>query len=100
MAQDNQSAEYRRMNDTKYIPYGLNKNTTYLEYLQWVLKFYNTRCPRCNAFGATEWPSMTMYQWDGKGEDPNRDIVLCDLCGEEYDEMMKERWDEYYGGRI
>jgi len=45
-------------------------------------------------------PSMTAYDWDGEGEDPNRDKLMCPQCAEEYTEMMKEQWDEYYNGRL
>lgn len=41
-------------------------------------------------------PAMTAYHWDGKGEDPNRDIVLCDDDWEDYRAYWQERWDEYY----
>lgn len=40
-------------------------------------------------------PSMTMYYWDGKGEDPNRDQFLCKECEEEHRAYWTERWEEY-----
>ncbi len=42
--------------------------------------------------------SMTAYVWDGKGEDPNKDVPLCDCCWEFYEAYWKERWQEYYSG--
>jgi hypothetical protein len=41
-------------------------------------------------------PAMTAYHWDGEGEDPNRDVFLCDEDWEEYRAYWQERWDEYY----
>jgi hypothetical protein len=40
---------------------------------------------------------MTAYCWDGKGVDPNGDVVLCEAHAEEYREFWREQWDEYYG---
>jgi hypothetical protein len=47
-----------------------------------------TECLRC--------PSHTQYYWDGKGEDPNADLILCKCCAEEYLEMMEDQWYGYY----
>lgn len=41
-------------------------------------------------------PAMTAYHWDGKGENPNRDVALCDEDWEDYRAYWQERWDEYY----
>ena len=43
-------------------------------------------------------PAATAYHWDGKGEDPNRPILLCDNCAEEYYSHYQELWDTYYNG--
>ena len=45
-------------------------------------------------------PSQTMYGWDDQGEDPNRDLILCDDCGGEYTDMMNDQWNDYYGGLL
>lgn len=42
--------------------------------------------------------SMTAYHWDGKGPDPNADILLCEPCAEHYFEMMNEMWNECRSG--
>jgi len=57
-------------------------------------------CDRCEARPAYYWPSMTAYEWNGKGENPNADKILCQMCGEEYTQIMKEQWDEYNAGRL
>ena len=41
-------------------------------------------------------PAMTAYHWDGTGDSPNADVVLCDPCWEDYRAYWQERWDEYY----
>lgn len=46
--------------------------------------------------GARPVPSQIMYEWDGQGEDPNRDLWLCKECGEEYTQIMDDQWAEYY----
>ncbi len=45
-------------------------------------------------------PSQTMYVWDGKGDDPNADKMLCVECAITYTEDMNYQWDEYYRGRL
>jgi hypothetical protein len=45
-------------------------------------------------------PSYTQYHWDGKGEDPNRDLQLCLECAEGYMEQMESQWADYYGGLL
>jgi hypothetical protein len=40
--------------------------------------------------------AMTAYHWDGVGENPNRDQLLCAECAEEYREHWTEMWDMYY----
>lgn len=44
--------------------------------------------------------AMTAYYWDGKGEDPNRDVVLCESCWMEYYDYWAGLWDEYYAGQM
>jgi len=44
----------------------------------------------------TSVPRQTMYHWDGNGEDPNRNHLLCFDCGIEASEQIEYQWDEYY----
>lgn len=46
------------------------------------------------------WPSMTAYEWDGDGEDPNAPITLCLDCGPEHIDQMEAQWDEYRRGLL
>lgn len=39
---------------------------------------------------------MTAYTWDGTGEDPNRDPLLCPTCSVAYTEAWEAQWDEYH----
>lgn len=39
--------------------------------------------------------SQTAYHWDGTGEDPNRNAVLCDECAAEYKAHWDSMWDNY-----
>ena len=43
-------------------------------------------------------PSRTAFEWDGKGPDPNADILLCDPCAGEYASYMDDLWQEYRTG--
>jgi len=45
-------------------------------------------------------PSMTAYEWDGKGEDPNAPRNLCPPCSQAHVETMQDQWDEYNAGRL
>lgn len=56
------------------------------------------RCEHCNEKKpcVKQRPAMTAYHWDGKGENPNSDPVLCNPCWEDYRAYWQERWDEYY----
>jgi hypothetical protein len=45
-------------------------------------------------------PAMTSYTWDGKDENPNRPLRLCDDCYDEYHAYWQERWDEYNAGLL
>lgn len=42
-------------------------------------------------------PSWTMYHWDGKGQDPNRQPWLCDSCADEHEEFWKDMWSNVPG---
>lgn len=44
--------------------------------------------------------SMTQYEWDRKGPDPNRDLLLCPDCAQRHEEDMKAQWAEYWSGRL
>ena len=64
--------------------------------------------PRCEGFQGScgypvvgpPTPSQTMYEWDGEGEDPNQDLMLCPVCSAAYTEQMNALWDEYNSGRM
>ena len=43
-------------------------------------------------------PARTAFDWDGKGPDPNADILLCDPCAGEYASYMDDLWQEYRTG--
>lgn len=45
-------------------------------------------------------PAMTAYAWNGEGEDPNRDLIVCDDCWAEYEAYYTERWEAYYAGLL
>jgi hypothetical protein len=51
--------------------------------------------PGCEGIVQHPTPSMTGYSWDGKGEDPNRDLLLCYNCSCEHIEQMTAQWEEY-----
>ena len=36
----------------------------------------------------------------GVPEEPNRDLMLCDECAEEYDKYMDEMWKAYHGSLL
>jgi hypothetical protein len=63
-------------------------------------------CEHCWAMGefkiAGVWlrACYTMYDWDGKGQNPNRQPWLCDACNEEYHEYWMDMWSNVpgYGG--
>ena len=62
--------------------------------------------PRCEYPGCPEkvaaspTPSMTAYSWDGEGEDPNRDLLLCEEHAQEHVEQMRAQWEEYWSGLL
>lgn len=80
--------------------------------LYWFFVVFNAvRLKMDNTFGKCEgqckrWTdlittsSMTQHEWDGTGEDPNRDWLLCTECSEEYTAAMQEQWEEYWSGRL
>jgi hypothetical protein len=55
-------------------------------------------CERCDHVGkdVVDCPSQTQYPWDGTGDDPNRDHVLCIECAIEITEQMNYQWSEYW----
>ncbi len=54
------------------------------------------KCEHCDMIKSlSSVPSMTMYHWNGEGEDPNRDQFLCKECEEEHRAYWSERWAEY-----
>lgn len=56
-------------------------------------------CERCEETkGVKIEDSRTAYHWDGKGDDPNRPLLLCRSCANEHHAHWDERWDEYYSG--
>jgi len=57
-------------------------------------------CEHCGAEPCFTFPSMTAYDWDGEGEDPNAPKNMCAVCGYSYMDEMQERWDEYNQGRL
>ena len=72
-----------------------------------VLRWLKTPVLKCEGHrgpceGLVLWPTsaMTQYEWDGTGEDPNRDQMLCPVCAETYREDWQDRWDEYNAGRM
>jgi len=58
-------------------------------------------CTYCQHYGPEVQleSSRTMYDWDGKGLDPNADVPLCINCAEEHHKYWDERWNDYYQGR-
>lgn len=48
--------------------------------------------------GVKMWPSRTAYYWDGKGDNPNAPVPLCEDCGKEHDEYWAEMWSYANGG--
>jgi len=61
-------------------------------------------CARCKAWrGVKLRGSCTAYHWEGKWEDPenpNKPVLLCDLCAEEHYEYWDDMWQEYNRGRL
>lgn len=61
----------------------------------------NPRCEECRSGREVRRQgALTSYYWDGKGEDPNRDLFLCSACRGMYCDYWNERWAEYYGGLL
>jgi hypothetical protein len=57
-------------------------------------------CEQCSKKNARWVSAMTMYSWDGTGINPNRDLLFCDECEDEYCEFWQEMWNDYYSGRL
>jgi len=59
-------------------------------------------CERPGCEGIVQHPtrSMVRYSWDGKGEDPNRDLLLCYECSCEHIDQMTAQYEEYYQGLL
>ena len=55
---------------------------------------------QCYDIRVSEIGCKTAYDWNGKGEDPNRNPVLCESCADEYNEHWDDMWNEYYSGRL
>jgi hypothetical protein len=61
--------------------------------------FPPTLCEHCGSVEGVEWEeSRTQYEWDGKGENPNRCRALCYECAKEHHAHWDDMWKEYYGG--
>lgn len=58
------------------------------------------KCEHCQEEHESVQPrsAMTSYHWNGTGDNPNADVVLCDLCWGDYRDYWQERWDDYYSG--
>jgi hypothetical protein len=54
----------------------------------------------CDSIDVRSIPAMTAYHWDGEGEDPNRDRILCKECAEGYVEHWSDMWEDYWAGRL
>lgn len=68
----------------------------------WKLEFPILTCEHCGVSNdqVEPWPAQTAYHWDGTGEDPNRDVVLCPACHSDYSDHWQEMWNEYYRGLL
>jgi hypothetical protein len=56
-------------------------------------------CSHCGSkIGVEKESSRTMYHWDGKGQDPNADILFCRPCASFHHDYWDEMWNEYYSG--
>jgi hypothetical protein len=40
--------------------------------------------------------AMTQYGWDGNGENPNRDLMMCEYHYKEYKRFWEDQWADYY----
>ena len=56
--------------------------------------------PDCRATPSVLVDSRTMYDWNGEGEDPNRDKIMCRECAADYNEQMNSQWADYNNGRM
>ena len=59
-------------------------------------------CERPGCEGIVQHPTRSMmhYSWDGKGEDPNRDLLLCYNCSCEHIDQMTAQYYEYCQGLL
>lgn len=54
------------------------------------------KCEHCDIVKAlSPVHSMTMYHWNGEGEDPNRDQFLCKECEADHRSYWAGMWNEY-----
>lgn len=60
------------------------------------IRHYRSLCEQCGKVEGEARPSMTAYHWNGKGENPNRDVWLCTICSIEYCDVMESHWNDYY----
>ena len=59
------------------------------------------KCEYCGSRYKTRYErSRTAYHWDGKGEDPNRPVLLCRECAAEHHDHWDGMWDEYHAGLL
>lgn len=73
--------------------------------LSYVVSLLRLPLPKCEGHGGPceglvvhQTRAMTAYEWDGTGENPNRDQQLCVECSAAYQSDWEERWREYYSG--
>lgn len=51
----------------------------------------------CTEKNGVKWvDARTQYEWDGEGENPNRELFLCPNCAEIYNDHWDEMWNYYY----
>jgi len=59
-------------------------------------KLKEDKCLHCGTNGAKWRESMTTYPWNGEGENPNKPVLLCKVCYEEYRDYWEDMWNSYY----
>lgn len=58
-------------------------------------------CEHCECReGVRAESARTLYEWNGWGINPNRDVYLCRQCAEEHHAYWDDMWAEYYSGRL
>lgn len=55
-------------------------------------------CEQCSRQAVSR-SALTAYYWDGTGENPNRDVILCNECYEDYAAHWNAMWKEYYSSQ-